>query len=138
MATWDATASAVISDVVDAVKLLIFGGPEGRFPFLDPAPRNGSLITLAKAEDIESRYYVRLIVLDQPGVMAQIASILASHEVSLASVSQKEVGEDAERVSLIITTHVTTESSIVSAVASLANLESVEEKPFYMPIGNFA
>ena len=134
----DATASAVISDVVDAVKLLIFGGPEGRFPFLDPAPRNGSLITLAKAEDIESRYYVRLIVLDQPGVMAQIASILASHEVSLASVSQKEVGEDAERVSLIITTHVTTESSIVSAVASLANLESVEEKPFYMPIGNFA
>ena len=134
----DATASAVISDVVDAVKLLIFGGPEGRFPFLDPAPRNGSLITLAKAEDIESRYYVRLIVLDQPGVMAQISSILASHEVSLASVSQKEVGEDAERVSLIITTHVTTESSIVSAVASLANLESVEEKPFYMPIGNFA
>lgn len=134
----DATASAVISDIVDAVKLLIFGGPEGRFPFLDPAPRNGSLITLAKAEDIESRYYVRLIVLDQPGVMAQIASILASHEVSLASVSQKEVGEDAERVSLIITTHVTTESSIVSAVASLANLESVEEKPFYMPIGNFA
>lgn len=134
----DATASAVISDVVDAVKLLIFGGPEGRFPFLDPAPRNGSSITLAKPEDIESRYYVRLIVLDQPGVMAQISSILASHEVSLASVSQKEVGEDAERVSLIITTHVTTESSIVSAVASLADLESVEEKPFYMPIGNFA
>ena len=70
--------------------------------------------------------------------MAQISSILASHEVSLASVSQKEVGEDAERVSLIITTHVTTESSIESAVASLAGLETVEEKPFYMPIGNFA
>ncbi|MGY8692693.1 MAG: homoserine dehydrogenase [Verrucomicrobiia bacterium] len=134
----DATASAVISDVVDAVKLLIFGGPEGRFPFLDPAPRNGFSITLAKPEDIESRYYVRLVVLDQPGVMAQISSILASHEVSLASVSQKEVGEDAERVSLIITTHVTTESSIESAVASLAGLETVEEKPFYMPIGNFA
>ena len=134
----DATASAVISDVVDAVKLLIFGGPEGRFPFLDPSPRNGSSITIARAEDIESRYYLRLVVLDQPGVMAQISSILASHEVSLASVSQKEVGEDAERVSLIITTHVTTESAIVNAVASLTELESVEEKPFYMPIGNFA
>ena len=134
----DATASAVISDVVDAVKLLIFGGPEGRFPFLDPAPRNGSSITIARAEDIESRYYLRLVVLDQPGVMAQISSILASHEVSLASVSQKEVGENAERVSLIITTHVTTENAIVNAVASLTELESVEEKPFYMPIGNFA
>ena len=134
----DATASAVISDVVDAVKLLIFGGPEGRFPFLDPAQRNGSSITIARAEDIESRYYLRLVVLDQPGVMAQISSILASHEVSLASVSQKEVGENAERVSLIITTHVTTENAIVNAVASLTELESVEEKPFYMPIGNFA
>jgi homoserine dehydrogenase len=134
----DATASAVISDVVDAVKLLISGGPEGRFPFLDPAPRNGSSITIARAEDIESRYYLRLVVLDQPGVMAQISSILASHEVSLASVSQKEVGENAERVSLIITTHVTTENAIVNAVASLTELESVEEKPFYMPIGNFA
>lgn len=134
----DATASAVISDVVDAVKLLIFGGPEGRFPFLDPAPKNGASIVLAKAEDIRSRYYVRLMVMDQPGVMAEIASILASHEVSLASVSQKEVEEDAERVSLIITTHVTTESAIVYAVADLKDLASVEEKPFYMPIGNFA
>ena len=134
----DATASAVISDVVDAVKLLIFGGPEGRVPFLDTAPKNGSSIVLAKAEDIHSRYYVRLVVMDQPGVMAEIASILASHEVSLASVSQKEVGEDAERVSLIITTHVTTESAIVKAVADLKVLASVEEKPFYMPIGNFA
>lgn len=134
----NATASAVISDVVDAVKLLIFGGPEGRFPFLDPAPRNGSSIVLAKAEDILSRYYVRLVVMDQSGVMAEIASILAYHEVSLASVTQKEVEEDAERVSLIITTHVTTESAITKAVTDLEELASVEEKPFYMPIGNFA
>ena len=134
----DATASAVISDVVDAAKLLIFGGPEGRFPFLDPAPRNGSSIQTAKPEEIESRYYLRLEVMDQPGVMAEIASILASHEVSLASVTQKEVEEDAERVSLIITTHITTERAAARAVEDLKELASVEERPFCMPIDSFA
>ncbi len=132
----DATASAVISDVVDAVKLLILGGPEGRFPFLDPAPRNGKRIEVARADEIESRYYVRLVVRDQPGVMAEIASILASHSVSLASVNQKEVGEDAERVSLIITTHATTEAAVSEAVAELGELAAVEERPFLMPIGD--
>ncbi|OUW16351.1 MAG: homoserine dehydrogenase [Opitutales bacterium TMED158] len=134
----DATASAVISDVADAAKLLIFGGPEGRFPFLDPAPRNGASIEIAKPEEVRSRYYVRLVVMDQPGVMAEVASILASHEVSLASVSQKEVPEDAERVSLIITTHVTTERAAALAVEDLKKLASVEERPFYMPIDSFA
>ncbi len=134
----DATASAVISDVVDAAKLLIFGGPEGGYPFLDPAPRNGSNIVLASAKDLKSRYYVRLVVVDKPGVMAEIASVLAAREVSLASVTQKEVGEDEERVSLIITTHLTTEQAILDVVEDLGNLESLEEKPFSMPIGNFA
>lgn len=130
-----ATASAVISDIVDAAKLLIFGGPEGRFPFLDSAPKNGGGIEVARPDEIHSRYYIRLLVLDQPGVMAEIASILASHDVSLASVTQKEIRENAQRASLIITTHVTTEEAILRAVADLEKLATLEEKPFCMPIG---
>lgn len=133
-----ATASAVISDIVDAAKLLLYGGPERGYPFLDSAPKNGERIYDARADEIRSRYYVRLIVMDQPGVMAEVASILASHTVSLASVTQKEVGEDAERVSLIITTHITTEEAILRAVADLECLATVEEKPFCMPIGAFS
>ncbi len=133
-----ATASAVISDVVDAAKLLIFGGPEGRFPFLDTAPKNGGGIDVARPDEIHSRYYVRLVVLDQPGVMAEIASILASHKVSLASVTQKEVPEKAERASLIITTHLTTEEAILRAVSDLEGLAILEEKPFCMPIGTIS
>ena len=76
--------------------------------------------------------------MDQPGVMADIASILAARNVSLASVTQKEVEEDAERVSLIITTHLTTERAAAQAVEDLKGLASVEEKPFYMPIDSFA
>ena len=132
-----ATSSAVISDIVDAVKLLIFGGPQGRFPFLDPAPKNGSELEIACPEEVHSRYYVRMRVDDRPGVMAEIASILASREVSLASVTQKEVGEDAERVSLIITTHMTTEKAIKETVEDLGNLDSVQGLPMTMPIRDF-
>jgi homoserine dehydrogenase len=133
-----ATASAVISDVVDAAKLLIFGGPEGRFPFLDSAPKNGGGIEVARPSEIQSRYYIRLVVMDQPGVMAEIASILASHQVSLASVTQKEVPEKAERASLIITTHLTTEEAIQRAVADLGDLATLEAEPFCMPIGTIS
>lgn len=134
----DATASAVISDVVDAAKLLIFGGSEGRFPILNPNPKNGGGIETAKPCEIRSRYYMRLVVMDQPGVMAEIASILASHEVSLASVSQKEVGENAERVTMIITTHVTSEEAVSLASSDLSELATLEEKPFMMPIGDLS
>lgn len=133
-----ATASAVISDVVDAAKLLIFRGPEGRFPFLDLAPENGGGIEVARPSEIQSRYYIRLVVMDRPGVMAEIASIFASHQVSLASVTQKEVPEKAERASLIITTHSTIEEAIQRAVVDLRCLATVEEEPFCMPIGTIS
>lgn len=132
-----ATSSAVISDIVDSVKLLIFGGPEGRFPFLDPAPKNGGDLAIALPEEAHSRYYVRMRVEDRPGVMAEIASILASREVSLASVTQKEVGEDAEKVSLIITTHMTTEKAITETNGDLEELDSVQGSPMIMPISEF-
>jgi len=129
-----ATSSAVISDIVDSAKLLIFGGPEGRFPFLDPALKNGCDLAIASPEEVHSRYYVRMRVEDRPGVMAEIASILASREVSLASVTQKEVGEDADKVSLIITTHITTEKAIKETVRDLEQLDSVQGTPMTMPI----
>ena len=133
-----ATASAVISDVVDAAKLLIFRWPEGRFPFLDLAPKNGGGIEVARPSEIQSRFYIRLVVMDQPGVMAEIASIFASHQVSLASVTQKEVPEKADRASLIITTHSTTEEAIQRAMADLGCLATLEEEPFCMPIGTIS
>lgn len=131
----DATASSVIADIVDGAKLLVNGGA-GRF--VDPAPRGGSAIELAEPDEIESRYYVRLQVLDKPGVMAEVASILAGQGVSLASVTQKEVEEGAAHASLIITTHMTTEKAILDSVGALEGSPSVNSKPFCMPISNFA
>jgi len=129
----DATASAVIADVVDAAKLLVAGGSQ----FVDPAPRGGDQIELAEPEEITSRYYVRLQVEDKPGVMAEVTSVLAKNEVSLASVTQKEVEENAASATLIMTTHTTTEQAILDAVKALEESSSVEGKPFTMPISSF-
>lgn len=130
----DATASAVISDIFDASKSIVSGEDVG---FIDPAPRNGHLIELAEPEEINSRYYVRLQVVDRPGVMAEVTSLLAKHEVSLASVTQKEVEENAKSASLIVTTHVTTEQAILDAVKALELSACVEGVPFTMPISSF-
>ncbi len=130
----DATASAVIADIVDAAKLIVNGGA-GRF--VDPAPRGGKSIELAEPEEIESRYYVRLQVADKPGVMAEVTSLLANHAVSLASVTQKEVEENATSATLIVTTHLTTEQAILDAVKALEESSCVEGKPFTMPISSF-
>lgn len=130
----DATASAVIADIVDAAKLIV-NGAAGRF--IDPAPRGGELIELAEPEEIQSRYYVRLRVVDKPGVMAEVTSLLAKHSVSLASVTQKEVEESAASATLIVTTHMTTEQAILDAVKALEESSSVEGTPFTMPISSF-
>ncbi|MCL4153280.1 UNVERIFIED_CONTAM: hypothetical protein GTU68_025676 [Idotea baltica] len=132
----DATASAVISDLVDATKLLLLDGLESQLPFLDPAP-SGENIELAEPEEILSRYYIRLLVKDEPGVLAEITRSLASYDVSLASVLQREVGEDAQKASLIMTTHIVSEKAITDALAAVEGLDCVEAKPFSMPIGNF-
>lgn len=130
----DATASAVIADIVDAAKLIVNGGANR---FIDPAPRGGELIELAEPEEIESRYYVRLQVADRPGVMAEVASLMAKYQVSLASVTQKEVEENAATATLIMTTHTTTEQAILAAVEALEKSASVEGKPLTMPISAF-
>jgi len=133
----DATASAVISDLLDAAKLLLMDGLSQPFAFLDTAPKGGGQIELAEPEEIESRYYLRLQVADQPGTLAEVASTLAERKVSLASVSQKEVGEEAAKASLIMTTHLTTEQAIFDSVEALKRLGCVDGEPFCMPIGEF-
>lgn len=133
----DATASAVIADIVDAVKVLMSSEDNSKLKTFSSVPRCGSEMELAEPEEIESRYYIRLLVQDQPGVLAEVASRLAGYDVSLASVSQKEVGEGASQASLILTTHMTTEKAILDAIKELEGNAFVDAKPFMMPIGNF-
>jgi homoserine dehydrogenase len=127
----DATASAVISDIVDAAALLSTGKAVA-LPGVVARPP-----TLAPLEKITGRYYVRTLVKDEPGVLAQIATVMANHRVSIASVTQPEAGEEGT-ASLILTTHLSNEHAIRETLAELARLPSVVEAPLLLRIGDFA
>jgi homoserine dehydrogenase len=134
----DATASAVISDIADAISLLT----TGKAPMLpeDAASihaRGGQAPRLATLEKIRSRYYLRMTVKDEPGVLAEIATVMARRKVSIASVIQT-ASDRADAASLILTTHESDEHAIGQTLAELSKLNSVMEKPLLLRIGEFA
>jgi homoserine dehydrogenase len=133
----DATASAVISDIADAVTLLTtgkvvaMGGDAASFQ-----GRAGRRLRLAPPEHVAGRYYLRMTVKDQPGVLAQIAQITARNRLSIASVIQT-AAEPANAASLILTTHQSNERVIRATLADLARLRSVLGAPLLLRIGDF-
>jgi homoserine dehydrogenase len=132
----DATASAVISDIVDAVGVLS-GARRAFLP--DEAPPllgGGTSIKITSPKNVSARYYLRLTVRDQPGVLAQVATVMASNHVSIASVLQRESTID-KAASLILTTHDTNEKAIQQTVLGLKGTPSVLDEPVLLRIAEF-
>ncbi len=129
----DATASAVISDIADAVSLLLHG--KGAHLMGEEGPKLPKSVRLAPPERIRGRYYVRLTVADLPGVLARVATIMARNRMSIASVIQSP-SEEAGLASLVLTTHESDERSMRIALRSLAALASVREAPLLLRIGD--
>lgn len=120
----DATSSSVISDIADAVKALtgypVYKETEG--------PPVSSTKTLAPLEAMVGRYYLRLKVKDEPGVLARITPLLAREQISLATVNQKPL-TDGPGANLFLTTHQTDEKHISQLLRSLRRLRSVLLEP---------
>jgi homoserine dehydrogenase len=129
----DATASAVISDIADAASLLRHG--KGAH-LLGDDPVAPSRCRLAPPESIRGRFYVRLTVRDQPGVLARVASEMARHQVSIATVIQGPA-ERARAASLVLTTHESDERAIARTLRRLRTLAAVLEEPVLLRIGDF-
>jgi homoserine dehydrogenase len=130
----DATASAVISDIADASSLLKHGKGAHLIGEATGPARNGC--KLAPPESIRSRYYLRLTVRDQPGVLARVASVMAKHHISIASVIQNPA-ERAGAASLVLTTHESNERAMHGTLKRLASLSSLLEEPMLLRIGDF-
>jgi len=130
----DATASAVISDIADAVALIKHGKGAHFIGEGVPTPRKEK--RLAPPEHIRSRYYVRLTVKDQPGVLARVASVMAKHHVSIASVIQNPA-ETPGAASLVLTTHQSNEKAMRTTLKQLGALASVLDEPVLLRIGDF-
>jgi homoserine dehydrogenase len=111
------TATAVLGDVIDAARELLAGTQ------VAPRIRFGDG-TVGDFASVTTRFYLRLEVVDAPGVLAQIASAFGDSGVSIASVWQEGRGEDA---TLILVTHEASEADHRIAMDRLSNLAVVEQ-----------
>lgn len=119
-----ATASAVAADITD-VALNIAAGSVRRIPGF----RAGELFTaIAPIEEVSSRYYLRFMVDDRPGVLASIAQILAEKSISISSVIQHESRGSDGAVPLVILTHKAAEKEIRGALAEI-DILSINRSP---------
>jgi homoserine dehydrogenase len=116
----DATASAVVADIVEIVR-----GNSG--PMLGYKKSLESASRLLSAEEVTSQYYLKLKVIDEPGVLAAVSSTLGEFGISIESMLQKP-SVDADRVKLLFTTHICSEKRMKDAVEAIGRLDVVDEK----------
>ena len=115
------TASAVVADLIDIAR------GRGLATFAVPAAALRRLPSLPMQRH-EGSYYLRLMVVDRPGVIADIAAALRDEDISVEAMLQR--GRDpGESVPVVITTHETREASMTRALARIAEIEAVLEPP---------
>ena len=120
----DATASSVLSDLADAA-LDLKNGSHRRVP---PFVAHEGHASVSPIEDLVSRYYVRLSVLDRPGVFARIANILARAGIGISSIIQPE-GHVGEAVPVILMIHDAPNAAMRRALQQIGKLPAVRSTP---------
>ena len=128
----DDTASAVLSDVADAALDLKFGTKHRLPPFV-PHERDGAVVSI---NDVVSQYFVRLNVVDKPGVLAKISTVLGAAKIGISSVFQPE-GHEGESVPLILMLHDAPNGAVTKALARIGRLLAVKSKPIMIRVESF-
>jgi homoserine dehydrogenase len=128
----DATASAVLSDVADAALDLKFG-TKHRVPAFVPHERAGAVKPI---EDVVSRYFIRLSVVDVPGTLARIARILGDSKIGISSVIQPE-GHEGASVPLILMLHDAPNGAVTRALKKIGALPVVKDAPVMIRVESF-
>jgi homoserine dehydrogenase len=121
------TASAVIADLVDVTRMHT-ADPEHRVPHLAFQPDQLTDLPFLPIGDVETSYYLRMRVLDRPGVLADITRILADREISIDAMIQKEPTEGEDQTDIILLTHKSIEHRVVDAIAKIESLPTVRGK----------
>ena len=117
-------ASAVVADLIDLAQDI----KAGLFRPTLNIVADKSVRRLCKIDEIESRYYIRFMAVDKPGVLARISGILAKSKISIASVSQKE-RRKAQVVPIVMIVHDAREKDLRAALKAIDQLDIIKEKP---------
>jgi len=121
------TATAVIADLIAAVRDRAVG-PGVRVPPWGVPQRALRRLPIRPLAALEGEYYLRVMALDRPGVLARIAGILGRFEISIASVIQKE-RRAGTTVPVVLRTHRAEERNLTRALAALGRLAAVRGRP---------
>ncbi|MBF0110364.1 MAG: homoserine dehydrogenase [Magnetococcales bacterium] len=125
------TASAVVADLVDLARNRNAGGAM-RVPPLSVLPESLSPLPVHDIADLQCPYYVRLAVIDRPGVLADITAILAQHGISIDAIHQKGRSVAQEAVGLVLVTHDCLERAMQASLSAIERLRTVQGKPVFI------
>jgi len=122
----DATASAVIADIIDICRHL--DTPKGNaVPALGFAASELQELPVLSIEEVTTAFYLRLSVEDKPGAMAAITKILADHGISIEAVQQKEPEQHGANAQVILLTDSIVEKSLLTALEKIESLDSINQ-----------
>lgn len=113
------TASAVVADCIDIIQDMERPVSYG--------PKETRIERIKDICEVESKYYMRITALDQPGVLHSISGVLSDLDISIESVSQKKADE-GEAVPIFMVTHHATEKNMREALQLIDHMESVKEE----------
>src|SRR5439155_26162690 len=125
-------ASAVLIDIAHAA-LDLKRGSKRRIPPFVPHAREGAVLPM---DEVVSRYYVRLSVVDRPGTLAKIAAVLGQARIGISSVIQPE-GHEGESVPLILMIHDAPNAAMKRALHKISQLGVVKETPVMFRVEAF-
>ncbi|MDO7596416.1 MAG: homoserine dehydrogenase [Pseudomonadota bacterium] len=122
----DATASAVVADIVDVVRALT-SDPENRVPHLAFKPDSLDNTPIMPMSQVVTSYYLRIATEDKLGVLADITRILSVNGISIEAIVQKEPEQQGGMVPLIMLTHEVLEKNMDAAIMQIEALSTVKD-----------
>jgi homoserine dehydrogenase len=119
----NSTASAILGDLMS-----LFDSRQSDIQSLN---QNLKIRTI---DENVNKYYLRLVVVDQPGVLAQIAGIFSDNKISIASVIQKDIYPNNQFVDLVIMTHLAIEKNVQNVIKNISLLKIVRQHPLLIRV----
>ncbi|MHC4149056.1 MAG: homoserine dehydrogenase [Planctomycetota bacterium] len=119
------TASAVVADIIDVA----LGNSATTFRHLHLKPHSETESVIDEIGNLVSRFYIRIMCKDRPGVIAQWSKVLAEHQISISGALQHEGTGPENTVPVVIATHPTQQKNISAAVEDMERLDVIGGKP---------
>jgi homoserine dehydrogenase len=117
------TSSAVISDILAIARCVCSGSSKVE----RCVPERKEALKIAKTEDVKTRYYIKFLAVDRPGVLAKISGVLAKYGISIASVTQK-ARRAGSVVPIVMMTHESVEKDMAKALSEISRLKVIRKK----------